>query len=134
MELNMYFDRDVATEPRFSLRRWFESFVEAINTGNLEFWQSSLDDSLVVVDLTEDELSKQTLITYLLHPMKRVMFNELEIETDDGVYRMKGELETFQDGLMIFEGQFEMHLTQVSSTHFLILGITCYPRMRVTVK
>ncbi len=130
----MYFDRDVATEPRFSLRRWFESFAEAINTGNLDFWQSSLDDSLTVVDLAEDELSKQTLITYLLHPMKRVAFNELEVEVEDGVYRMKGELETFQDGLMIFEGQFEMHITQVSSTHFLILGITCYPRMRVTVK
>ncbi len=130
----MYFDRDVATEPRFSLRRWFESFAEAINTGNLDFWQSSLDDSLTVVDLAEDELSKKTLITYLLHPMKRVAFNELEVEVEDGVYRMKGELETFQDGLMIFEGQFEMHITQVSSTHFLILGITCYPRMRVTVK
>lgn len=130
----MYFDRDVATEPRFSLRRWFEGFVEAINTGNLDFWQSSLDDSLVVMDLAEDELSKQTLMTYLLHPMKRVAFNELEVEVEDGVYRMKGELETFQDGLMIFEGQFEMHIMQVSSTHFLILGITCYPRMRVTVK
>lgn len=130
----MYFDRDVATEPRFSLRRWFESFVEAINTGNLDFWQSSLDDSLVVADLTEDELSKQTLITYLLHPMKRVAFNELEVEVEDGVYRMKGELETFQEGLMVFEGQFEMHITQCTPAHFLILGMTCYPRMRVTVK
>lgn len=134
MELNMYFDRGVATEPRFSLRRWFESFVESINTGNLEFWQSSLDNSLTVVDLTEDELTKQTLITYLLHPVKRVAFNELEVEVEDGVYRMKGELETFQEGLMVFEGQFEMHLTQVSSAHFLILGMTCYPRMRVTLK
>ncbi|MBL8031367.1 MAG: hypothetical protein JNK33_03530 [Candidatus Doudnabacteria bacterium] len=130
----MYFDRGVATEPRFSLRRWFESFVESINTGNLEFWQSSLDNSLTVVDLTEDELTKQTLITYLLHPVKRVAFNELEVEVEDGVYRMKGELETFQEGLMVFEGQFEMHLTQVSSAHFLILGMTCYPRMRVTLK
>lgn len=134
MELNIYFDRDIATEPRFNLRRWFENFVEAINIGNLEYWQNSLSDSLSVVDLTEEELTKQTLITYLLHPTKRVEFYELEVEVEDGVYRMKGELETFQEGFMVFEGQFEMHITQTASNTFLILGLTCYPRIRVTVK
>jgi hypothetical protein len=131
-ELKWKFEGDVATEPRFALRRWFERFVSAVNDGNLALWQNSLAESLVVTDLLPEEMDRAGMENYLVRPPKQIRIPEVTVVVDDGAYHLRGTWETLRDRLMIFDGEFEMVAADVGGGQFQIFGITFSPRFRVT--
>lgn len=126
------FNDVVQTEPRFAFRRWFEVWVDAVNSGDRLVWQPALLDVLTVSDLADKELDYDKFVSYLTTPPKQLRIPAATVSLEDGLYVVRGSLELFSDGLMIFEGTFEVVVHDIGVNDFKIFGITCYPHFRVT--
>lgn len=129
----MRFSSHVGTEPRFAFRRWFETWVEAVNVGNREVWQPAVLESIAVVDIVDRELDHTGFIGYLTNSPKRLYIPRVVIGLEDGLYVIKGTMEVYADTMMVFEGGFEMTVHDIGAFDFKIFSLTCYPHFRVSV-
>ena len=127
------FGENIGTEPRFKFRRWLESWVEAVNVGNRQVWQSAVLDVITVSDLLEKDLDYAKFVSYLTHPPKQLRMPLASVVQEDGLYVVRGSLEVFASELMIFEGTFEMTVHEVELGAYKIFGVVCYPHFRVSV-
>lgn len=127
------FGDSIGTEPRFKFRRWLEAWVEAVNSGNRQVWQVAVLDVITVSDLLEKDLNYEKFVSYLTHPPKQLRIPLASVVEEDGLYVVRGSLEIFTDGLMIFEGTFEMTVHDVGVGEYKIFGMVCYPHFRVSV-
>ncbi len=127
------FGEHIGTEPRFKFRHWLEAWVEAVNAGNRQVWQSAVLDVITVSDLLEKDLDYAKFVSYLTHPPKKLRIPHASVVEEDGLFVVRGSLEVFASELMIFEGTFEMTVHEVESGLYKIFGIVCYPHFRVSV-
>ncbi len=127
------FGESVATEPRFAFRRWFETWIGAINNGEREVWQPALLDVVTVTDLLDRELDYQKFSFYITDPPKQIRVPICRVVREDGLYVLRGSLEIFSNELMVFEGTFEMTVHDIGVNDFKIFGLVCYPHFRVSV-
>lgn len=126
------FNDAVATEPRFAFRRWFETWVDAVNDGNRDVWQPALLDVLTVTDLVDRDLGYEKFVSYMTSPPKQLRIPTVNVSVEDGLYVVRGSLELFSESMMIFEGTFEVVVHDIGVNDFKIFGMTCYPHFRVT--
>lgn len=123
----------ISTEPRFRFRRWLETWIEAVNVGNRQIWQSAILEAITVIDLVEKDLDYPKFVSYLTHPPKQLRVPLASVAEEDGLYVVRGSLEIFAEDLMVFEGTFEMMVHEVESSVYKIFGVVCYPHFRVSV-
>ena len=121
----------VGTEERFAVRHWFETWVEAINSGQLDTWQEALADSLSVFDLEEEELSKAGFIKYLTSGRVEVLIPAVVLSAEDETFHLRGDWQVLRDGMVVFNGLFEMIVKQEEGADVKIFGITFFPRLRL---
>ena len=126
------FQDSIATEPRFAFRRWYEAWVEGVNLGNREVWLPALVESLRVTDLETDELDYNGFIRYLTTPPKQLRLPNSTVVLEDNLYIVRGTLEVFTSGDMIFEGMIELVVHDVGMRNFKIFDFTCYPHFRIS--
>jgi hypothetical protein len=126
------FQDQVATEPRFAFRRWFETWVEGINSGSREVWQPAVLEVITVSDLLEKDLDYDAFTRYVTTPPKQFRVPSASVAVEDGLYVVRGSLEIFSAGMMVFEGTFEMAVHDIGKYDFKIFSITCYPHFRVS--
>ncbi len=126
------FNDAVGTEPRFAFRRWFETWVDAVNEGARDLWQPALLDIVSVTDLVDRELDYKKFIYYLTTPPKQLRMPSVRVSVEDGLYVVRGSLELFSDSMMVFEGTFEIVVHDIGVNDFKIFGISCYPHFRVS--
>lgn len=133
MEIAFKIKGDVGTEDRFSFRRWFETWIEAVNSGNLDLWQSSLADSVCITDLQEQDLDKNEFIKYLTSGKTELLVPQVTLSFEDGLVNLKGEWEVLQNNMVVFNGLFEMLVRKIEDGTYNIFGITFFPRLRLNV-
>lgn len=123
----------IGTEPRFAFRRWFETWVEAVNLGSREVWQPAILESVTVTDLLPKELDYDRFVSYLTNPPKKIFLPKATVTLEDGLFVVRGTIEFFDQTLMVFEGMFEMVVHDIGTQDYKIFGMTCYPHFRVSV-
>ncbi len=133
MEISFKVKGIVETEFRFAVRKWFEGWVEAVNSGDLDLWQNALAESLTVIDLQALDLGKSEFIKYMTSAPVELLIPTVTISTEEEVCHLNGEWELLHNNMVVFSGLFEMLARQVEDGSFKIFGITFFPRLRLDV-
>lgn len=133
MEIGFKIKGVIGTEARFAVRKWFSEWVEAVNSGNLDYWQSDLAESLTVTDLQAQELSKSGFVRYLTAGQVELLIPSVTLSKEAESYHLAGEWEVLQDGMVVFNGLFELIAKKVEDDSFKMFGITFFPRLRLDV-
>jgi len=132
-ESKIDFDRGIATEERFALRRWFDRYVELQNQHNLELFSELLSDALVVDGFTDIHLQKQSYLDFL----KPVVFENSNAvvrypkvtSTFQGyLFHLKGDFEIYLDGILSCEGEVEIEIIKEQDSYLIVRKVFS-PRM-----
>lgn len=132
-ESKMDFNQGIATEERFALRRWFDSFVELQNKHDLEAFSALLSEALVVNGFTDLHLQKQSYLDFLKpvvfdNTTTVVRYPKININFQGYLFHIKGDFEIYVDGLLSCEGEVEMEVIK-EDDKYLVVRKNFSPRM-----
>jgi hypothetical protein len=85
-----------------------------------------------VTDLQAEELDYDGFVRYLTVPPKQLHFPSSTVTFEDNLYIVRGSLEVFASGNMIFEGMVEFVVHDVGVQDFKIFDFVCYPHFRIS--
>lgn len=134
-EIILDYDRTVDTEKRFIIRRFLDSFVEAVNAGDRDELQAIISDGITVEGFTDFVILKQNYIGMLLRkfgksPRNYMRFPILKLTYRNSLYKLNGTYEEFIDNILVTEGTVDLQLITANES-YQIIKIKLYPRMKL---
>ena len=134
-ESKMGFDNSISTEDRFALRNWFQSFVDNINSHNLEGLSSALSNALVVEgfdDIPMQAAGYSQLLKQLVmdQPNSVVRFPKLSVKFQGYLFALTGDFELYSDNVLSYEGGVEIAVVKNEDGFFMVRK-KFFPRLMV---
>lgn len=138
LDFKFTFDYTLTTEERFSLRKWLEKFVYALNYGNLDEVADFLDVGFGNVGLTEySKLGKQEFVNFVVE--NRIpsgflwyRFSEIKTKKKNGIFLLNGSMEVLNEKMLLLEGEMVGEvLFFENDSCFRLLNLELSPRLRV---
>lgn len=130
-ETTLDFDRTVSTEDRFTIRRWIDSVVTALNTGNREVYVPAFSDRLYIEGFADRGISLHEYAAAFEKAATRLVarYPMLHLSYQHYLYHLSGTYEEFLDGLLVTEGTVEFALQKLEDEGFTIVRMKFFPRM-----
>jgi hypothetical protein len=134
-ESKMKFDSSIGTEDRFTIRKWFQRFIDFCNTGDVESLMVFFAPNCEFTGWSRRPMDCEQLIAYFERRNMSdvnycVRYPELEFRLRGGIYRVTGSFEEYRNGALCMEGSVDIRITQPSRVYQLV-GHTFYPRLIV---
>lgn len=132
-EVKISTNKTVGDEDRFAIRRFIETFTDAVNSEHISIIQKMLHESIIVSGFMDIAIVKQEFVSILgsyKHKKKFIRFPTGNVWFSGYMFHFDGVYEEYLNGVLATKGNVSIYLMKTSDI-LQMVKIEFLPQMRL---
>lgn len=135
-ESKMDFDNSIDTETRFAFRKWFQSYIDSLNSLEQSMLETYISDAAVAEGFEDFILQKPELIKILKDfrssSSSLFLFPHIKVKFQGYLFSLTGNFQGYYEGVLSWDGDIEIKVIK-QEDRFEIVAQKFYPRLMARV-